>query len=93
MSRFTAVQKAAFSALAKRYSPAVHAVVSRGDAESIEVRSREEAALLDEFADRICGMVQRDHPDYDGSDEDINADAELVVHMVSNVLADSGFAV
>jgi hypothetical protein len=92
MSRFTPQQKEAFLNLTRRYSPASYEIVNRGAADGISVWSHEEAKTLDEFADRICAQVGRDHPDYLGRDEDINADAQMIVHTVSKILADDGFS-
>jgi len=91
MSRFTSQQKQAFLSLARRYSPAVYEVIKQGDPQEISVSSQDEAIVLDDFADKVCALVVRDHPDYAGRDEDINADAELVVKMVASVLAEYGF--
>jgi hypothetical protein len=88
MSRFTPQQKQALVALAKQYSPEVHRVITRGDVDEVTIESREEATLLEAFADSITTQVMRDYPDHAGRDEDIHADAELSVHMIADVLAD-----
>jgi hypothetical protein len=43
---------------------------------------------LDGFAETLTSRVLRDFPDYAGRDENIHADAEMVVHMVADVIAD-----
>ena len=88
MSKFTPQQKHALLHLARAYAPAVHAVVSRGAADEVAVYSDGDAALLDEFAAKITTWVVRDYPDYAGKDENVNADAELAVHMIADVLAE-----
>ena len=93
MSRVTQQQKDAFLALARRYSPPVHSLVLRGGADEIVVKSRHEAAVLDESASGICTRVRQDYPDYEGKDADVNADAELIVHLVADILADHGFEI
>lgn len=91
MSKVTPQQKIAFVTLAGRYSPPVRAIVARGGADEISIANREEAAVLDEFADGICARVLKDFPDYEGRHADINADAELVVHLVADILSEHGF--
>ena len=93
MSKVTLEQKRALAELSKRYSPPVYAIVARGADDEIRIQSREEAALIDEFANNICSLVLKDHPNYTGRDADINADAELVVHLVAGVLAEQGFEI
>jgi hypothetical protein len=93
MSNFTGQQKKAFLFLSEKYDPAVYAIVARGMETEISVSSRDEAVLLDKFSEKICGFVINDYPDIDGDDEDINADAEMVVFMISDVLSDAGYEV
>lgn len=88
MSRFTLQQKEAFLHLARLYSPAVYEIVKHGGAEDLSIRSSEEGKILDDFADLVCTLVGRDYPDHPGRDADINADAQMVVGMVSKVLAE-----
>jgi hypothetical protein len=88
MSRFTVQQKEALLHLSRLYSPAVHEIVNRGGAENISIRSSEEGKILDDFAGEVCPLVGRDHPDPLGRDEDIHADAQMVVGMISKVLAE-----
>jgi hypothetical protein len=88
MSKFTSTQKKAFLDLAQRYNAIVFAIVERGSEDEISIRSSEEADALDGFAETLTSLVMRDFPDYAGRDENIHADAELVVHMVTDILAD-----
>jgi hypothetical protein len=88
MSKVTPQQKHALVDLARRYAPEVHTVVSRGADDDVTIDTDAEAALLDDFADRVAALVLRDHPDHAGADEDVNADAELAVHMIADVVAD-----
>jgi len=55
------------------------------------VFNKEEAILLNNFASTICEHVVKDHPDVEGVDENINADAEMAVYMVTDVLSEAGF--
>ena len=91
MSNFTKEQKAAFLSLARKYDPQVFEMVNRGNEIEICVGSAEEANRLEIFSTEICSLVIKDFPDHDGVDEDINADAEMVVHMISDILSESGF--
>ncbi len=91
MSRISTVQKAAFVAFAKIYDAPTHEIVSKGDAEEIIVLNQQDADVLNHFADNICRWVGRDYPDYEGSDEDINADAEKITFLISTILHESGF--
>jgi len=91
MSDFTKEQKQTFLLLSKRYDSQVFEIASKGGDTQIEVSSEEEARLLDQFASRICDWVFKDFSDIDGDDEDINADAEMVTYMVSDILSESGF--
>ena len=93
MSNFTEEQKKAFVSLAQRYDQPVFEIVNRGNNVEIYVVSEEEAKILDEFSSKICGLVVKDYPDHEGKDEDINADAEMVVHMISDILSESNFEV
>jgi hypothetical protein len=88
MSKFTREQKAALLGLAERYGPEILAVAKRGGAEDVSVLNRDEALLFERFADGIVAKVFRDHSDVEGEHGDINADAELVVHMIADVLAE-----
>lgn len=88
MSKFTPPQKQALVELARKYAPAVHLIVTRGGEEDVTIESDDEAALLENFADKVTTMVMRDFPDHAGKDEDIHADAELAVNMIADVLAD-----
>lgn len=88
MSKFTIQQKAALLHLAGLYNPAAQEIVKRGGPEEVSIDSSEEGKILDDFADKVCVLVSRDYPDYLGRDEDINADAQMVVHMISKVLAE-----
>lgn len=54
--------------------------------------SKEEAVMLEAFSSKICDLVLKDYPDYDGKDEDINADAEMVTYMVADILSQSKFS-
>lgn len=91
MSNFTEEQKSAFLFLAKKYDIEVYEIASRGDMAEIKVLSEEEALLLNKFASTICEVVVKDYPDIDGADENINADAEMVVFMVADILLEAGF--
>ncbi|WP_288129439.1 hypothetical protein [Microbulbifer sp.] len=91
MSNFTKEQKLAFLSLAEAYDKKVYEIVSKGDSTEILVTSKDEAEALENFSSKVCGLVVKDHPDIDGVDEDINADAEMVVHMVSDILNESEF--
>jgi hypothetical protein len=88
MSKFTPEQKQALVNLTQRYAPGLYPVVSRGPADDVTVLSDEEADLLDDFAARVTTLVVRDFPDHSGQDEDINADAELVVHMIADIITE-----
>ncbi|MET0387002.1 MAG: hypothetical protein ABW321_13635 [Polyangiales bacterium] len=88
MHEFTTAQKAALLRLTHRYAPEAHAVVSRGGEDDVTVHSDADAALLDDFAERVVDLVLRDFPDYAGKDENVHADAELVVHMIADILAE-----
>lgn len=88
MSKFTVQQKEALLHISRLYNPSVHEIVNRGGAEDISIKSSEEGKILDDFADKVCALVGRDYPDYLGRDEDINADAQMVVGMISKVLAE-----
>ena len=93
MSNFTEEQKSAFLSLSKKYDQQVFQIINRGTATEIYVESKEEAQIIDEFSNKICALVVKDYPDYEGKDEDINADAEMIVHMISDVLSESGYDV
>jgi len=93
MSNVTTEQKDVFLELAARYSAPVHALVARGRNAQILIQSRSEAATLDEFANNIVAMVLHDHQDYAGADEGIHANAELVVHIVADLLHEHGYAI
>lgn len=88
MSKVTPQQKQALIHLARRYAPAVCEIVERGAVDDISIFTDREAALLDEFAATITSGVVRDYPDYMARDENINADAELAVHMIADLLAE-----
>jgi hypothetical protein len=88
MSKFTPEQKQALLNLTRRYAPNLYPIVGRGPADDVTVLSDEEAVLLDDFASRVTTLVIRDFPDHEGKDEDINADAELVVHMIADILSE-----
>lgn len=90
MSNFTKEQKLAFLSLAEVYDKKVYEIVSRGNSTEITVVSKDEAEVLESFSSKVCELVIKDYPDIDGADEDINADAEMVVHMVSDILTESG---
>ncbi len=92
MTDFTIEQKEAFLSLAKRYDGNVYEIATRTDSTEITVISKEEAVMLEAFSSKVCDLVLKDHPDYDGKDEDINADAEMVTYMISDILSDSDFA-
>lgn len=91
MSNFTEEQKSAFLFLAKKYDIEVYEIASRGDMSEIKVLSEEEALLLNKFASTICEVVVNDCPYIDGADENINADAEMAVFMVADILLEAGF--
>ena len=93
MSKFTPEQKKAFLLLSEQYDEKVYSIIKRGEPDEICVESKEEAVILENFSNKICALVVKDYPDHTGKDEDINADAELIVHMISDVIADSGFAI
>ena len=91
MSNFTIEQKGAFLSLAEEYDPRVYEIVARGGSTEISISSEDEALLLDKFSATICERVIKDHPDIQGADEDINADAEMLVFMVTDILSEAGF--
>jgi hypothetical protein len=91
MSNFTKEQKSAFLSLAEEYDLKVYELISRGGSTEITVTTEEEAMLLNKFASTSCELVVKDHPDVEGVDENINADAEMAVYMVTDVLFESGF--
>ena len=91
MSNFTKEQKSAFLSLAEHYDRKAYEIASKGRPTEISVSSKEEALLLNQFASNLCERVIKDHPDFEGDDEDVNADAEMVVFMVSDILSESGF--
>ena len=93
MSNITPEQKAVLVELATRYSPPVRDLLMRGADDQVLVNSRAEAAMLDEFANNICSHVVRDHPNHAGSDEEVNANAELSVHLIANILHEHGYAI
>ncbi len=93
MSNFTEEQKNAFLYLSEKYDQPVFQIVNRGAVNEIYLETREEANIIDKFSDKICTLVVKDYPDHEGTDENINADAEMVVHMISNILAESGYDV
>ena len=90
MSEFTKEQHSAFLALAEKYDKNVFALLSKQQG-AISVNNAEEAALLRNFSGKVCDWVLKEQPDYDGKDEDINADAEMVSFMLANILADAGY--
>lgn len=90
MTTFTKQQQAAFLALAEKYDKNVFALLSKQQG-AISVNNAEDAALLENFSGKVCDWVLKDHPDYDGKDEDINADAEMVSFMIADILADAGY--
>ncbi len=87
----TKEQKSAFLSLSEEYDLKVYEIVSKGSATEVMVSSEEEAILLNGFASKICELVIKDYPDIDGVDESINADAEMIVYMISNILSEAGF--
>ncbi len=91
MSNFTKEQKIAFLSLAEEYDLKVYEIISRGGPTEIVVSTQDEASLLNTFASTICEVVVKDHPDIDGVDENINADAEMAVYMVTDILSEAGF--
>lgn len=91
MSNFTKEQKIAFLSLAEEYDLNVYEIISKGGPNEINVSNQDEAALLNAYASTICELVVKDHPDIDGVDENINADAEMVVYMVADILSEAGF--
>ena len=91
MSNFTKEQKSAFLSLAEEYDLKVYEIISRGDPSEIAVSNKEEAMLLNNFASTICELVVKDHPDVEGVDENINADAEMAVYIVTDLLSEAGF--
>jgi len=93
MSNFTKEQKEAFVYLSEKYDQQVFKIVNRGADNEIYIESEEEAKIIDEFSNKICALVIKDYPDHERKDEDINADAEMIVHMVSDILSDSGYDV
>jgi hypothetical protein len=90
MTTFTKQQQVAFLALAEKYDKNVFALLNKQQGD-ISVSNAEEAALLENFSAKVCDWVLKDHPDYDGKDEDINADAEMVSFMIADILADAGY--
>lgn len=90
MSEFTKEQHSAFLVLAEKYDKNVFALLGKQQG-AISVSNAEEAALLENFSGKVCDWVLKDHPDYDGKDKDINADAEMVSFMLANILADAGY--
>lgn len=92
MSDFTIEQKSAFSVLAKKYNETVYGIVSREGQTEVCIQSNEEAKALDEFSNSICSLVIKDFPDIEGKDEDINADAEMVVFMIADILSESEYS-
>jgi hypothetical protein len=93
MNNFTAEQKKAFLSLSKKYDLKVYEIAARGGPTEISILSEEEAMLLDKFSSKICELVIKDYPDIEGDDEDINADAEMLVHMISDILSESDFEI
>ncbi|WP_444930450.1 hypothetical protein ACJJIF_01290 [Microbulbifer sp. SSSA002] len=91
MSNFTKEQKLTFLALAEAYDKKIYDIASQGDSCCIEITSKGEAESLAFFSSKICALVFKDYPDITGKDEDINADAEMVVHMISDILSESEF--
>lgn len=91
MSNFTKEQKSAFLSLAEEYDVKVYEIISKGSPTEIIVSNKEEAMLLNNFASTICQLVVKNHPDIEGVDEDINADAEMIVYLVTDVLTEAGF--
>ncbi|GAB2190049.1 hypothetical protein MAH1_16570 [Sessilibacter sp. MAH1] len=91
MSNFTKEQKSAFLSLAEEYDVKVYEIISKGGPTEIIVSNKEEAMLLNNFASTICQLVVKNHPDIEGVDEDINADAEMIVYLVTDVLTEAGF--
>lgn len=90
MTTFTEQQQAAFLMLAEKYDKNVFALLSKQQG-AISVSNADEVALLENFSGKVCDWVLKDHPDYDGKDEDINADAEMVSFMIADILADAGY--
>ncbi len=93
MSNFTKEQKAAFLALSKVYDNKVYEVVLRGNDTEINILSEDEGQLLEDFSRRIYDLVIKDFPNIEGEHEDINADAEMLVHMISDILSESNFTI
>ncbi len=91
MSNFTKEQKSAFLSLAEEYDVKVYEIISKGSPTEIIVSNKEEAMLLNNFASTICQLVIKNHPDLEGVDEDINADAEMIVYIVTDVITEAGF--
>ena len=91
MNTFTEEQKKALLVLSEKYDSKVYEIVSRGRSTEISIFSKAEAVLLEQFSSRVCGLVIKDNPDITGRDIDINADAEMIVHLVSDVLYESDF--
>lgn len=91
ISNFTKDQKSAFLHLAEEYDLKVYEIASKGSPTEIAVSSEEEALLLNKFASIICERVNKDLPDTEGVDENISADAEMAVFMVTDILSEAGF--
>ncbi|GAB2198997.1 hypothetical protein [Sessilibacter sp. MAH4] len=91
MSNLTKEQKSAFLSLAEAYDVKVYEIISRDGPTELTVSTKEEAMLLNNFASTICQLVVKNHPDIEGVDEDINADAEMIVYIVTDVLTEAGF--
>ena len=93
MNTFTAAQKDRLLSLAKRYDAKVYDIASRTSPTEIILLSQEEAAMFEAFSSKICDLVLKDYPDYEGADEGIHADAEMVTFMIADILSNSGFSV
>jgi hypothetical protein len=66
----------------------VKEILLRGNDEEIIIMNQKEVEEMKIFAENIVNWVFTDYPDYMGKDEDINADAEKAVFIISNVLSD-----
>jgi len=88
MIEVTKVQKDVFLAFAKKYDPDVYAIISRGPPNGLEIRTDTEKDELELFAQKIGALILNDHPDYEGTDENINEDATMVSFIVTDMVHD-----
>ena len=91
MSNVTKEQKQAFLHIAESYNTDVYDIIRRGSSDEIIISSQSDADKLEEFSGKVCDLVFKDYPDIEGKHEDINADAEMIVHIIADVLTESQF--